>query len=188
MVSSLYWTVFSRMRAQYRETRTDAMRARGQAATMEARPNGTSPGTAGEATMSTDRFTLIDNGSAHELQASIAGGAVRVPAEALATALGWELKPQGFCKGDLCYPLPPGSDAVTGEGVDLAGFARLIGRPLAVDAASGAAFLGESAAVRSEQLRTLQAPDFTLPDLNGTMHSLSDYKGKKVLLAAYGSW
>jgi AhpC/TSA family len=134
--------------------------------------------------MSASRFTLIDNGAAHELQASVAEGAVRIPA----AALGWDLKPQGFCKDDLCYPVPRGNDVVTAEGVDLAGFAGLIGRPLALDAASGAAFLGESAAVRADQLRTLQAPDFTLPDLNGTMHSLSDYKGKKVLLAAYGSW
>ena len=27
-----------------------------------------------------------------------------------------------------------------------------------------------------------KAPDFTLPDQNGIMHSLSEYSGKKVLL------
>ena len=30
-----------------------------------------------------------------------------------------------------------------------------------------------------------KAPDFTLPDQNGKMHSLSDYKGKKVVLYFY---
>lgn len=30
-----------------------------------------------------------------------------------------------------------------------------------------------------------KAPEFTLPDQNGEMHSLSDYKGKKVLLYFY---
>jgi peroxiredoxin Q/BCP len=29
------------------------------------------------------------------------------------------------------------------------------------------------------------APGFTLPDQNGTMHSLSDYKGQKVILYFY---
>ena len=30
-----------------------------------------------------------------------------------------------------------------------------------------------------------KAPDFTLPDQNGNMHSLSEYKGKKVILYFY---
>ena len=30
-----------------------------------------------------------------------------------------------------------------------------------------------------------KAPDFTLPDQNGDMHSLSDYRGKKVILYFY---
>ncbi len=30
-----------------------------------------------------------------------------------------------------------------------------------------------------------QAPDFTLPDQNGDLHSLSDYRGKKVVLYFY---
>ena len=30
-----------------------------------------------------------------------------------------------------------------------------------------------------------QAPDFTLPDQNGDLHSLSEYKGKKVILYFY---
>jgi peroxiredoxin len=35
---------------------------------------------------------------------------------------------------------------------------------------------------------SLEAPDFTLPDVSGTPHSLSDYRGKKVLLATWASW
>jgi len=30
-----------------------------------------------------------------------------------------------------------------------------------------------------------QAPDFTLPDQNGNRHSLSDYRGKEVILYLY---
>jgi peroxiredoxin len=37
-------------------------------------------------------------------------------------------------------------------------------------------------------MATLEAPDFTLPDLAGRMHTLSDHRGKKVLLIAYASW
>ena len=31
----------------------------------------------------------------------------------------------------------------------------------------------------------IQAPDFALPDQNGTMHRLSDYRGKRVILYFY---
>ena len=32
------------------------------------------------------------------------------------------------------------------------------------------------------------APDFTLPDLAGTQHTLSSLRGRKVLLATWASW
>jgi hypothetical protein len=48
--------------------------------------------------------------------------------------------------------------------------------------------IGESAVARRDALRSLDAPDFTLPDLDGTLHSLSQYRGKKVLLLSWASW
>ena len=44
------------------------------------------------------------------------------------------------------------------------------------------------AAARAEALRSGMAPDFELPDLDGRLHRLSDYRGRKVVLYAYGSW
>lgn len=133
------------------------------------------------------RFTIIDKGVAQECEASIEGDHVRLSIAALA-ALGWELKPEGFCKDDLCYPAPTNSDLLTGGGVDVEGFAALIGRPLALDIEERAGYLGVGGATRAAQLASLEAPDFTLPDLAGNLHSLSQYRGKKVLLATYGSW
>ena len=37
-------------------------------------------------------------------------------------------------------------------------------------------------------LTTLEAPDFRLPDMNGKLHALSDFRGKKVLLLTWASW
>jgi peroxiredoxin len=37
-------------------------------------------------------------------------------------------------------------------------------------------------------MTSLEAPDFTLPDLEGALHSLSDHRGKKRLLIAWASW
>jgi peroxiredoxin len=45
--------------------------------------------------------------------------------------------------------------------------------------------------LRSDQrqgLASLQAPDFTLPDMAGKPHSLSDFRGKKVLVVTWASW
>ena len=61
-------------------------------------------------------------------------------------------------------------------------------RPLAVDREERVAYLGVSAAVRAARLASLAAPDFSLPDLTGRRHSLSEHRGKKVLLVAYASW
>ena len=41
---------------------------------------------------------------------------------------------------------------------------------------------------RTAALESLEAPDFTLPDLSGRPHSLVDYRGRKVLLATWASW
>src|SRR5262245_22345130 len=62
------------------------------------------------------------------------------------------------------------------------------GRPVAIDTDERAAYLGVSAEERGRQLASLEAPDFTLPDLDGRPHSLSQHRGKKVFLVAYGSW
>jgi hypothetical protein len=74
------------------------------------------------------------------------------------------------------------------DGLDLETLATLLDRPLALDADEGVAVLGEGAGARAARLDTLEAPDFTLPDLDGTLHSLSEHRGKKVLLIAYASW
>jgi hypothetical protein len=74
------------------------------------------------------------------------------------------------------------------EGIALARGAQAAGRPVAVDLDEGAAYLGVTARERAAALASLEAPDFTLPDLGGRLHSLAEHRGKKVLLVAYGSW
>jgi len=74
------------------------------------------------------------------------------------------------------------------EGVELAKLAEAAGRPVAVDCDERVAYLGVSAHERAQTLASLEAPDFTLPDLDGRRHSLLEHRGTKVLLVAYGSW
>lgn len=80
----------------------------------------------------------------------------------------------------LAVPVP--------EGMERARRAQADGRPVALDADERAAYVGVPAAERARQLVSLEAPDFSLPDLDGRLHSLAEHRGKKVFLVAYGSW
>jgi hypothetical protein len=74
------------------------------------------------------------------------------------------------------------------QGAELLKRAEAEGRPVAFDPDERAAYLGVTARARAEALASLEAPDFAFPDLDGRLHSLSEHRGKKVLLVAYASW
>jgi hypothetical protein len=133
-------------------------------------------------------LTIIDAGRAMEVEGRVDGGRLLLSEAALREALGWELHDGTLCNDTMCVPLPAGSSLVSGGLLDLAEVARVLDRPLAVDAAEGAAYLGASARERAETLASLVAPDFTLPDLGGRSHSLAEHRGKKVLLVVWASW
>ena len=121
-------------------------------------------------------------------------GRLWVRASELEALTGWEIKPEGVCRGELCVPLPEqmaGQLLEEREGatwLDVAGFAGFVGQPHAHDAAHDAWYFGPGPEARRGHLETLEAPDFALPDLDGRVHRLSDLRGKKVLLALWASW
>ena len=116
------------------------------------------------------------------------GDALWLAADALPAATGWTLKPEGLCQADRCVPIPSGSALVRGSDVDLAAFADLLGQPVLREPAHAVWCVGEAAPARQSAMHSLEAPDFTLPDLEGRSHSLRDYRGKKVFLVSWASW
>jgi hypothetical protein len=99
---------------------------------------------------------------------------------------GWTLKPEGMCRAELCVPLP--ATAVKGDDVDVAAFWTKLGGPV-VAAEDGEVWaLGAPADERNAALGGLIAPDFTLPDVDGKPHTLSQLRGRKVFLATWASW
>ena len=133
-------------------------------------------------------LTIIDAGRAVDVDARVEDERVLLPDHALRDALGWELHEGTLCNDTMCVPLPAGSPLAAGGPFDLAEVANVLDRPLAIDTAEGAAFLGASARERADALASLIAPDFTLPDLAGRSHTLSGHRGKKVLLVVWASW
>jgi hypothetical protein len=99
---------------------------------------------------------------------------------------GWAVKPEGMCRDELCVPL---TDDMRRDGnVDLAAFWRVLGHPVVSDPKGEVWVLGTAANNRAAALAGLEAPDFTLPDLAGVPHRLSDLRGKKVFLTTWASW
>lgn len=133
-------------------------------------------------------FTLLDGERTLSLPGVYEGERVLLDADAVRDQLGWELKPEGLCRGDVCIPVRDRGALVADGRIDLAALAGLLDRPLALDADCRCAALGTGHAARAAALATLEAPDFELPDLDGRMHTLSAHRGKKVLLIAYASW
>ena len=104
----------------------------------------------------------------------------------LETRTGWAIKPEGACLGDICVPLPAEVRRVDGT-LDAGGLAQRLGAPLLHDEANDLWALGP-ATVSGKALSTAQAPELTLPDLDGNAFHLSSLRGRKVLLVAWASW
>jgi len=123
-------------------------------------------------------------------RATAVGDALWMDRADIEDATGWTWKPEGLCRGDTCMPLPMHATPpmVAGERLDVAAFWRHAGRPVVHDAASRLWVLGGGADHRAAALRSPNAPDFELPDLDGHLHRLSDYRGRRVFLATWASW
>ena len=129
-------------------------------------------------------------------QLEVEPGAGRAPdglwlsSAALEEATGWRLRPEGICREEVCVPIPDDAreKLVDGDAVNASGLWERLGRPVLRDAAATTWMLGEAADDRARTLASLEAPDFTLPDIEGKLHSLSDFRGKKVFLATCASW
>jgi len=96
----------------------------------------------------------------------------------------FEVKPQGACRADICIPLS--KSLKQGDWFHLTGFARQIHQSYVADA--GVWSFGEIPVVRGEFLNSRMAPDFAVPDRQGKVVHLSDFRGKKALIVTWASW
>ncbi|MBM3947361.1 MAG: redoxin domain-containing protein [SAR202 cluster bacterium] len=112
----------------------------------------------------------------------------------LVAASEWEIKPEGVCRGETCVPVPDARHRsfFYAEGgqqwFNLTEFARLIDQPFARDGAHGVWYFGPPGWEWQAHQGTPEAPDFTLPDLQGKQYTLFQFRGKKVVLACWASW
>ena len=132
--------------------------------------------------------TLVVDGAAREVAGEVRDGSLLVTPEAWRAATGWELKPEGLCRDDVCVPRAALGEALVDGLVDVAGAGAALRRPVAFEPAAGLAVLTEAPDELEARITEGMAPPFTLPDLDGNPVSLADFAGKKKLLFAWSSW
>ena len=124
------------------------------------------------------RLTLVDEREV-EVDAEVDGECVLVSRDDLQRATGWELKPEGLCRGAVCVPWT----STDGERVDLRDVATALGR--AFVHADGVAALAGDPMGRGQRS---SIDELELPDLDGNVVRMSDFAGRKRLLVAWASW
>ena len=137
---------------------------------------------------------LYQDAEARVDSAEVDGEELWLTLPGLTAASGWELKPEGVCKDEICVPVPEARrpalirETPAGTEFNLTEFARLIDQPFAHDQKHAAWYFGQPGWEWKSRLTSLVAPDFELPDLEGQMHTLSELRGKKVFLLFWASW
>jgi len=99
---------------------------------------------------------------------------------------GWEIKPEGACRAEVCVPLPPLETDAEGR-IDVSVVAERLGIPIAHDDAHGLWALGP----RSGDRRVLEntcMPDLVLADFDGGAFDVASMRGRRVVLLAWASW
>jgi hypothetical protein len=133
-----------------------------------------------QATIVTDEARTVD--------AVADGNRLLTDPSALPDALGWEWRPEGLCRDNVCVPVRERERLLVGDKLDVAAVGAALGRLVVIDAKIGIAALALAKERRREALRDHHAPAFTLPDLDGVSHDLEEWRGTKKLLVAFATW
>jgi len=103
-----------------------------------------------------------------------------ISAAQFAAGTGWEIKPQGACKGEVCVPLGAGSFAV-------ADVAERLGMAIVADETHGRWAIGPES-IGGRALATAEAPELVLDDLDGNEFRLSSLRGQKVVIVSWAPY
>ena len=103
-----------------------------------------------------------------------------VAADQFEQATGWEIKPEGACKGEVCVPLE-------GNGFSLTKAAERLGMAVVAEPELGLWAVGPES-IGGRALATADASDFTLPDLDGRQFRIDSLRGQKVLVVSWAPY
>jgi peroxiredoxin len=130
---------------------------------------------------------LIDvDGGEHELRSDEG----YVDAADLSAATGWELKPSGLCRGEVCVPLF--GRRITSDGdesrIDLRAWAEALGLLTASDEEASVVAVTPSAETHARDTADGLAPELRLNDVDGNPVAFEELSGHKRVLVTWASW
>lgn len=136
--------------------------------------------------------TILANEKVYKIANALIDGAdLLIPYAKVQEVTGFEVKPQGMCAGTVsCFPAEA-SWTVKRDGTsyfNLTQFAKKMNQVYAVDAEQNVWSFTPVPHPHTAPIITGAAPDFALPDRNGKIVRLSDFRGKKVVLVTWASW
>lgn len=134
--------------------------------------------------------TVLYQGRKITLSETGGGEGLLIRPEDLTRINGFELKPEGACLGELCFPLK--KDLLVERGgrqwFDLAAFADHLEQPYVADRESSVWSFAEIPARRERMMTDAMAPDVEIRDRKGNVFRLADLKGRKALIVTWSSW
>ena len=103
-----------------------------------------------------------------------------ITAAAFGAATGWEIKPEGACKGEVCVPLGAGDFALRNA-------ADRLGMAIVADSTGERWALGPES-IGDRALTPATAPELVLADIDGREFRLSSLLGQKVLIVSWAPY
>ena len=146
-------------------------------------PAGAAPASPAATVLYDDRSVALDRVGPDPQRAS---DALWIRKRDLPRVNGFELKPQGACRADLCIPIP--KDMVRGDYFNLTAFAKKAGQSVVAEPGARVWSFGEMQALGGGLASSRVAPDFNVPDRLGRPVHLAGFRGKKVLVVTWASW
>jgi hypothetical protein len=102
-----------------------------------------------------------------------------IDSDTFAAGTGWQIRPEGACKGDVCVPLP--------NGFSLEDAADRLGMAIVESETGGLWALGPES-LNGRALVTAEAPELVLDDIDGKEFRLSSLRDRKVVLVAWAPY
>ena len=122
------------------------------------------------------------------VRARIDGDRVRVDCTGFRALTGWQAKPEGLCRGDVCMPWSDRASVGDDDDLDLVAMCEQGAMPVVIDLEEGVGVVGTAAHQRGEELRSDTVRSVELRDLRGAVRPVIEDRPGKKLVVAFSSW